>query len=70
MSSTNGHTASGKPGSDAPMGYGHDHKGAAVGDAKNDGKVHVVQRNDGAGGKTVTFTLDGVEVSAREGETI
>src|SRR4029079_3719187 len=68
MSSTNGH--SGKSGSDTPKGYRHDKKGGMVGEAKNEGKVHVVHENEGIGGKTVTFTLDGIEVHAREGETI
>ena len=70
MSSTNGHDSSSAPGPAAPMGYGHDKKGTVVGAAKNDGKVHVTHRNDGSGGATVAFTLDGVEVDAREGETI
>src|SRR5207344_319335 len=70
MSSTNGHDSSSAPGPAAPMGYGHDKKGTVVGAAKNDGKVHVTHRNEGSGGATVAFTLDGVEVDAREGETI
>ncbi len=55
-----------------PVGYGHDQKGAAVGDAKNQGRPHVVQqpadRVDGPA--TIKFTLDGQEVEAPEGETI
>src|SRR3954462_7794551 len=70
MSSTNGHDSSGAPGPAQPMGYGHDKKGTVVGAAKNDGKVHVTHRNEGSGGATVAFTLDGVEVDAREGEMI
>src|SRR6476660_6074117 len=70
MSSTNGHDSSSAPGPATPMGYGHDKKGTVVGAAKNDGKVHVTHRNEGSGGATVAFTLDGVEVDAREGETI
>jgi len=70
MSSTNGHDSSGAPGPATPMGYGHDKKGTVVGAAKNDGKVHVTHRNEGSGGAIVAFTLDGVEVDAREGETI
>src|SRR4051795_13101100 len=70
MSSTNGHDSSGAPAPATPMGYGHDKKGTVVGAAKNDGKVHVTHRNEGSGGATVAFTLDGVEVDAREGETI
>src|SRR3954471_15039749 len=70
MSSTNGHDSSGAPAPATPMGYGHDKKGTVVGAAKNDGKVHVTHRNEGTGGATVAFTLDGVEVDAREGETI
>jgi formate dehydrogenase major subunit len=60
-----------------PMGYGHDAKGAAGGENKGDGKPHVAHKGpvdavDGTGhdGKTVAFTLDGREVTAREGETI
>src|SRR3954452_3747665 len=70
MSSTNGHDSSSAPGPATPMGYGHDKKGTVVGAAKNDGKVHVTHRNEGSGGATVAFTLDGVEVDALEGETI
>jgi len=70
MSSTNGHDSSSAPGPATPMGYGHDKKGTVVGAAKNDGKVHVTHRNEGSGGAIVAFTLDGVEVDAREGETI
>src|SRR5258708_34264662 len=68
MTSTNGTT---------PGGYGHDPKGAAGGDARVEGKPHVAHTaptdkvtGEGKGQKTVTFTLDGVEVHAREGETI
>src|SRR6476661_10222158 len=70
MSSTNGHDSSSAPGPSTPMGYVHDKKGTVVGAAKNDGKVHVTHRNEGSGGAIVAFTLDGVEVDAREGETI
>ena len=52
------------------MGYGHDDKGAAIGAAKNDGRVHVTHRNEGSDDRTVAFTLDGVEVHAHAGETI
>src|SRR6266850_2795035 len=67
MTSTNG----------SPGGYGHDKKGAAGGDTKVEGKPHVAHTaptdkvaGEGKGQKTVTFTLDGAEVHAREGETI
>src|SRR4029078_6967765 len=70
MSSTNGHDSSSAPGLATPMGYGHDKKGTVVGAAKNDGNEHVTHRNEGSGGAAVAFTLDGVEVDAREGETI
>ena len=55
-----------------PVGYGHDRKGAAVGEAKNDGRPTVAhQPADGADGPNmITFTLDGQEVEAPEGETI
>src|SRR5215216_360503 len=55
-----------------PVGYGHDRKGAAMGEAKNEGRPTVAhQPADGAdGGKMITFTLDGQEVEAPEGETI
>ena len=58
--------------SSEPLGYGHDHKGAAVGEAKNEGRVNVVhQPADRADGPTtIKFTLDGQEVEAPEGETI
>ena len=70
MSSANGHNSSGTQGADAPMGYGHDDKGAAIGAAKNDGRVHVTHRNESSDDTTVAFTLDGVEVHAHAGETI
>ncbi len=54
----------------APVGYGHDQKGAAGGEAKNDGRVHVVHAEAEGAGKTVTFMLDGREVAAGENETI
>ena len=59
-------------GKNEPLGYGHDHKGAALGDAKNEGRPTVTHqpadRDDGP--KTIKFTLDGQEVEAPEGETI
>src|SRR5215472_13442262 len=55
-----------------PLGYGHDHKGAAVGVAKNQGRPTVTlepaDRPDGP--KVIKFILDGQEVEAPEGETI
>src|SRR5215475_1491752 len=58
--------------SDQPVGYGHDAKGAAVGEAKNEGRVHVVQQpaDHADGAKMIKFILDGQEVEAPEGETI
>jgi formate dehydrogenase major subunit len=60
-----------------PVGYGHDKKGAAGGTNVAEGKVGVAHTapadriaGEGAGPKTITFTLDGVEVHARPGETI
>jgi formate dehydrogenase major subunit len=60
-----------------PLGYGHDAKGAAGGDNKNDGKPHVahtapVDKVAGAGGAETgqTFFLDGKEIDIRDGETI
>jgi formate dehydrogenase major subunit len=53
-----------------PVGYGHDRKGAAGGEAKNDGRTHVVHARPESGETCVTFLLDGREVHAREGETI
>jgi formate dehydrogenase major subunit len=60
-----------------PAGYGHDEKGAAGGANKGEGKpgiAHTVPADavssKGKGPKAITFTLDGQEVEAREGETI
>ena len=58
-----------------PLGYGHDRKGAAVGDAKQQGHVHVHHQTPdpavGEGrGNIIKFTLDGREVEARAEETI
>lgn len=61
-----------------PAGYGHDRKGAALGEAKGQGKpgvAHTAPVDKVAGkangkGKTVKFTLDGQEVEAQAGETI
>ena len=65
MSKTNGST---------PGGYGHDAKGAAGGSTKGDGKPGVAHTapadkvaGEGHGPKTITFTLDGEEVHARDG---
>jgi formate dehydrogenase major subunit len=62
---------------DKPMGYGHDKKGAAGGDNKGQGKPAVAHTapvdkiaGEGHGAKTIAFTLDGEEVTARDGETI
>src|SRR5215813_6351955 len=60
-----------------PAGYGHDRKGAAGGNTVAEGQVHVAHKApvdavSGAadGMKTISFTFDGQEVQAREGETI
>src|SRR5664280_203819 len=60
-----------------PLGYGHDKKGAAGGEDLGAGKPAVAHTapvdavsGKGSGSKVITFTLDGKEVSAREGETI
>src|SRR5438067_13577044 len=60
-----------------PVGYGHDKKGAAGGDTNLEGRPNVAHtgpadqvQGKGDGPKTITFTLDGEEVQAREGETI
>ena len=60
-----------------PAGYGHDEKGAAGGEVKNEGRVHVTHRGpidavqgEGAPPTAKTFTLDGREIDIRAGETI
>jgi len=60
-----------------PAGYGHDQKGAAGGANIGQGKpgvAHVAATDKvdrkSRGGNTISFTLDGREVKAREGETI
>src|SRR5438067_2522252 len=59
-----------------PAGYGHDRKGAAGGDNLGAGKpgvAHTAPSDAVAGkgdGKAISFTLDGQEVTAREGETL
>src|SRR6476646_539557 len=60
-----------------PVGYGHDQKGAAGGDAIGDGKpgvAHTVAADKSAGeGKAPTaktFLIDDREIDIREGETI
>ena len=60
-----------------PLGYGHDNKGAVVGDAMHKGKPTVnhggpMDKTDGAGGAptTKTFFIDGHEIDIREGESI
>jgi formate dehydrogenase major subunit len=69
MSKTNGHGT----GPDQPLGYGHDRKGAVVGDAKGEGRPVVNMQpvdDHGRAPPTVKFILDGQEVEARAGETI
>src|SRR3954469_5976355 len=60
-----------------PVGYGHDRKGVAGGDTRVEGRPNVAHtgpadkvQGEGHGAKAIAFTLDGVEVHAREGETI
>jgi formate dehydrogenase major subunit len=60
-----------------PLGYGHDAKGAAGGENKDGGRPNVAHTapvdkvvGTGKGAPVITFTLDGREVTAREGETI
>src|SRR4051794_11336021 len=56
-----------------PLGYGHDGKGAAVGEPVGDGKpvVNMDEVHDqGHAAPSIKFTLDDQEVEAREGETI
>jgi len=59
-------------GKNTPLGYGHDQKGAALSDAKNEGRPTVTHqpadRRDGP--NIIKFTLDGQDVEAPEGETI
>jgi formate dehydrogenase major subunit len=59
-------------GKNTPLGYGHDQKGAALSDAKNEGRPTVTHqpadRRDGP--NMIKFTLDGQDVEAPEGETI
>src|SRR5215210_4911540 len=69
MSKSNGHNGKGKQ----SLGYGHDKKGAAVGEAVGDGKpvVNMDEVHDqGHAAPSIKFTLDDQEVEAREGETI
>src|SRR5256886_9086 len=70
-------SASGDTMSKEPVGYGHDKKGAAGGDTKVEGRPNVAHtgpadkvQGEGSGGETIAFTLDGIEVEARKGETI
>ncbi len=56
-----------------PLGYGHDHKGAALGDATGDGRPNVNFMTTDAGGHSeeiVRFTLNGMEVEGRADETL
>jgi len=60
-----------------PVGYGHDKKGTAGGDTNVEGRPNVAHtgpadqvQGKGAGEESIAFTLDGVEVQARKGETI
>ncbi|PWB64667.1 MAG: formate dehydrogenase subunit alpha, partial [Bradyrhizobiaceae bacterium] len=53
-----------------PLGYGHDRKGAAGGEARNDGRPHVAHAQAEPPGQAIRFLLDGREVVARENETI
>src|SRR5207253_9528512 len=69
-------TTNGKTSNQA-VGYGHNKKGAAGGDTKVEGRPNVAHtgpadkvQGEGSGGETIAFTLDGIEVEARKGETI
>src|SRR5262245_35450733 len=53
-----------------PAGYGHDKKGAAGGANIGAGKPGVAHTAPAGKVATVKFSLDGREVTAREGETI
>src|SRR6266550_2815535 len=60
-----------------PVGYGHDRKGGAGGENVGAGKPGVAHTapadavaGKGSGAATITFTLDGREVTAREDETL
>src|SRR4051794_17216179 len=54
-----------------PLGYGHDSKGRAVGEAVAQGRPHVTFKETVKDpGKVVRFMLDGREVEAPESETI
>src|SRR5436190_4571730 len=54
-----------------PLGYGHDGKGRAVGEAVAQGRPNVTfKETEKDPGKLVRFTLDGREVEAPESETI
>ena len=63
--------------SPTPQGYGHDAKGAAGGKNAPDGRVTVAHSEPvgtvggkGSGPEIIEFELDGVQVSAKPGETI
>src|SRR6476659_1864450 len=54
-----------------PLGYGHDNKGAAVGDATAQGRPNVTfAPSTKESDELIKFTLDGQDVEAPEGETI
>ena len=59
-------------GKNTPLGYGHDKKGAALSDAKNEGRPTVTHQpaDHRDGPNMIKFTLDGQDVEAPEGETI
>src|SRR6476620_5496988 len=66
---TDGMTNNGK--GNEPLGYGHDNKGAAVGDATAQGRPNVTfAPSTKESEKLIRFTLDGQEVEAPAGETI
>src|SRR5215218_2631286 len=71
MTTTNGKTP------DQPVGYDRDKKGAAGGENKGDGTPGVAHKapvdavaGNGHGENAISFTLDGREVTARDGETL
>src|SRR5262247_2488377 len=59
-------------GKNRPLAYGHDKKGAALSDAKNEGRPTVAHQpaDHRDGPNIIKFTLDGQDVEAPEGETI
>ncbi|MEZ5786598.1 MAG: formate dehydrogenase subunit alpha [Xanthobacteraceae bacterium] len=61
-----------KPGGTAPLGYGHDQKGAALNEDTDTSRSRAAISGDrvAAAEETIRFALDGREVEAKPGETI